>query len=306
MKDKLITASVFEIERYATKDGPGIRTVIFFKGCNLRCAWCQNPESQSFKKEVIFHHNLCKACGRCVEGCPAGAIEFDEKYGFISNPEICTGCGLCVESCIYNARALMGKTYTPQLLFEEIKKDIPFFDESNGGITVSGGEPMLHVEFLKQFFELCKDSGIHIAMETASNVSFEKFEAVMDNVDLFFCDIKQLDSTVHEFWTGAENQLILENIRKLSDAGKQIIIRIPVIPHVNQTLDDMQRIFDYIRRLNIERIELLAYHRLGLGKYRGLGRDYKLESVESLHQSDLDEYVALGKKMGLVIRAGSA
>jgi len=301
----MLTAEIFEIERYATKDGPGIRTVIFFKGCNLRCAWCQNPESQSLKKEVIFHKNLCKACGRCMERCPEDAVHYDEDFGFITDSERCSACGLCVENCIYDARAMMGQTYTPEGLFEEIKRDIPFFVESDGGITVSGGEPMLNTDFLKAFFKICREYGIHIAMETAGCVAYEKFEEIQDFVDLFFYDIKQLDSDVHEFWTGVRNEPILGNIKRLSDAGKRIIVRIPVIPCVNHTVEDQMKIYDFLKSLDIERVELLAYHRLGLGKYRGLGRQYKLESVESLEQGDLENYVSLGKKMGLAIRAGS-
>jgi len=299
------TASIFEIERYATKDGPGIRTVVFFKGCNLRCAWCQNPESQRFEKEIMYYINACVKCGKCLEACPNNAIRYDETYGFISNPDRCSACGLCVDQCLYGARALMGTEYTPEGLFEIVKKDLDFYQESGGGITVSGGEPLLNPDFLVEFFTLCKSPGIHIAIETAGNVPWETFEKVMPFTDLFFFDVKHIDDEVHQFWTGVSNKNILKNLERLASTAPNIIIRTPVIPGVNDDEAVLERIFYRVNDLNITTMELLPYHRLGLSKYRGLGRAYKLASIESMELSELEKYVALGKKMGLNVSAGA-
>ena len=305
MKREKNKATIFEIERYATKDGPGIRTVVFLKGCNLRCAWCQNPESQRFQKEIMYYENSCTKCGKCMMICPNEAIYLDEKFGFITDTKKCTGCGLCVDQCIYGARAVMGKNYTPQELFDIVKRDLEFYHESEGGITVSGGEPLLNVDFLLEFFDLCKTLGIHIAIETAGNVPWVTFQKLIPKTDLFFFDVKHIDDDQHQFWTGVSNRNILDNLKRLSESGKDIIIRTPVIPGVNNDLDVLRRIFEYIKRLNLKNVELLPYHRLGLTKYRGLGRPYKLESLESMELSDLEKYVDLGKEIGINVSTGA-
>lgn len=299
------TATIFEIERYATKDGPGIRTVVFFKGCNLRCAWCQNPESHRFQKEIMYYANSCAECGKCMNLCPNDAIRHDKEYGFISDPEKCTSCGVCVDQCIYGARALMGTDYTPHELFDIVKRDLDFYDESGGGITVSGGEPLLNPDFLIEFFRLCKTVGIHITIETAGNVPWETFQSILPTTDLFFFDIKHFDDDIHKFWTGVSNKTILKNLEKLSKNTKNIIIRIPVIPGVNDTETVQQSIYSFIKKLGLQEVELLPYHRLGLSKYNGLGRPYKLKTVESLELQDLDAFVKIGKQLGLTIRAGA-
>jgi len=305
LKKEKNNATIFEIERYATKDGPGIRTVVFLKGCNLKCAWCQNPESQKFKKEIMYYENSCTKCGKCMIVCPNEAIYLDEKFGFISDPERCTACGLCVDQCIYGARAVMGKDYTPEELFDIVKRDLEFYHESGGGITVSGGEPLLNVDFLVDFFDLCKSFEIHTAIETAGNVPWKSFVKMIPKTDLFFFDVKHNDDDQHQFWTGVSNKNILNNLKRLSASTKNIIIRIPVIPRVHNDEDVIRRIFEVVKGLKLENVELLPYHRLGLTKYSGLGRPYKLESLESMELSDLEKFVRLGKKMKLNVSAGA-
>ena len=298
---------IFDIERFATKDGPGIRTVVFLKGCPLRCQWCQNPESQLSRLEVMYDAEKCAACHRCIEHCPNHAIRIDSYFGLLSDPEICKGCGLCTEACYYSARKLMGHAYSVPELMHEVCKDKSYFENSGGGVTFSGGEPLLQSGFLMHVCRACRREQIHTAIETCGNVAWQAFNHLIDELDLIFYDFKHIDPDLHKQHTGVSNKLILANLKKLSAAFSPLIVRIPVIPGFNDSLNTQKDMFHFLKYEleRVEAIELLPFHRLGIGKYKGLGRYYKMENVHSLKKQDLTPLETLGREMGLPVRVGA-
>ncbi len=260
---------IFDIERNSFVDGPGIRTTVFFKGCNLSCAWCHNPESQSAKKQILFYKNKCTGCGKCKEVCP---------YDL----EKCDFCGKCVTYCPNNAREICGREMSADEVFAVIQKDKAFYDASDGGVTFSGGECMLQSDFLLEILKKCKENGIHTAVDTAGHIKWESFEKILPYTDLFLYDIKCATDELHKEFTGVSNELILENLKKLSDSfGGEIIIRIPVIGGVNDSDDEMQKIRDILKNINYKSVELLPYHQMGEHKYEALNKQAELFSVPS-------------------------
>lgn len=281
---------IFNIEKFATEDGPGIRTVVFMKGCLLRCKWCANPESQSFGKQILVNNNLCRSCGKCSEICPKNNIKYLDGYGYISLEEVCGDCQICVDQCFYDARSIAGEKYTVDEVYEEIIKDINYYQESNGGVTFSGGEPLLQDRFLECLIKRLKEQKIHVLIETCGHVDLEKIKRIAPIVDEIFFDIKSLDPVKHKTYTGYDNSRILENLKWLDQnfAGN-ISLRYPYIPGHN---DDPQEIEKFIKFANgmkkLEAIWFLPYHRLGLPKYEGLGRQYEMGDLASLKLTDLN------------------
>ena len=302
-----ISGLIFDIERFATKDGPGIRTVVFLKGCSLRCQWCQNPESQLSRVEVIYDAEKCHACQRCIERCPNHAIRIDPDFGLLSDREICNGCGLCTEGCYYDARKLVGQVYSIPELMREVCKDRSYYENSGGGVTFSGGEPLLQADFLLPVCHACRQEQIHTAIETCGNVAWRVFSNIIDELDLIFYDFKHIDSDLHKQFTGVDNELILANLVRLSAVFSPLIVRIPVIPGFNDSLDTQQEMFQFLKNelRQVEAVELLPFHRLGTGKYTGLGRNYRMENVHSLKKQDLASLANLGRGMGLPVRVGA-
>jgi len=297
---------IFNIERFAVDDGPGIRTLVFFKGCNLHCSWCQNPESQNPQIEIMFHENKCSSCGRCVEVCPRNAVYLSEEFGYLTDTAECDACGLCVKECYYSARETIGRYYSVDELMVEILKDVHFFEESGGGVTFSGGEPLLQAEFLKAVLKECKLHGIRTAIETAGYVAWSKFESIINYIDLVFIDFKHFDNDIHKKETGVSNDLIIGNIYLLNKTGIDVIVRIPVIPEFNFNEETIKEMFLILSEYkNIEHIELLPFHILGKGKYKGLGRSYKFEYTKSLKKQDLEYLKEIGGNMGLNVIVGS-
>ena len=262
-------ATVFDIQRSSFVDGPGIRTTVFFKGCNLRCAWCHNPESQSAALQMMFYKNKCTGCGKCKEKCP-------------NSLEKCDFCGRCTLYCPHDAREICGKEYTVEEILRVILKDKTFYENSDGGVTFSGGECMLQIDFLEEILKECKKNGIHTAVDTAGHVPFEKFERILPYTDLFLFDVKCLDSEKHKRYTGVGNELILENLARLLRADARVWIRIPVIPEVNDTVEEMKAIRQLLDGCGSpEKVELLPYHALGEHKYEALGKSPCAFSVPS-------------------------
>lgn len=266
MNNKDNTAAVItNIQRFSIHDGPGIRTTVFMKGCNLRCLWCHNPESQSQQPQKMLYHHKCVGCGACREIC-------DKAFS-----AGCDSCGKCVAVCVHGARELAGTTVTVNSLFQEILKDRPFYDNSGGGVTFSGGEPLLQPDFLVEVLQRCNASSIHTAVETAGNVSWEVFTQVLPYVDLFLYDIKAIDPQVHKNCTGVSNERILANAQKLMRiCPEKLLFRMPVIPGYNDT--QVPAVAAFAGEISLE---LLPYHSTGMGKYQALGMRYDLEGVQA-------------------------
>ena len=255
----MLKAMIFDIQRNSYVDGPGIRTTVFFKGCNLRCKWCHNPESQSFDKQMMFYKDKCTGCGKCREVCP-------------NHLQSCDFCGKCELYCPSDARKICGKDYTVDEVFEEIIKDKAFYDNSGGGVTFSGGECMLQLDFLREILEKCKSAGIHTAVDTAGNVPWKSFEKILPFTDLFLYDIKAFGAELHRKGTGVSNELILENLKNLSGRA-DIIVRIPVIGGYNDNDEEIRQIADFLKQIKIIKAKLLPYHAMGEHKYTALGRN---------------------------------
>ncbi len=301
------TMNVFEIERYATEDGPGIRTVLFLKGCNLRCIWCQNPESQQPQPQIMYSQKKCAACETCVHVCPTAAVSRRDPFGYVTDHDKCILCGECVDRCFYGARQIIGEKYTVEDLLKEIMKDKTYYDESGGGVTVSGGEPLLQFKELNDLLFRLKDRGVHTALETAGFVDWRIIENISRMVDLFYFDFKHIDSQLHEKYTGVPNELILENLKKLSYLHKNLVIRIPVIPGINEKEEILGRMFNHlVNETGVRQVELLPYHRLGMGKYHGLGWEYEMGDIDNLSREDCEAYAEIGRRLGLEVRVGAS
>ncbi|PKM49344.1 MAG: glycyl-radical enzyme activating protein [Firmicutes bacterium HGW-Firmicutes-7] len=295
---------IFNIERFATEDGKGIRTVVFLKGCGLRCRWCANPESQAYNKEVIFNANLCINCEKCINICKQKAISFHTEYGYITNSNLCIGCGECVEGCYSNARTLAGTDYFVEELVGQIMKDEQYFKKSGGGVTFSGGEPLLHSRFIKECMERLKEHQITSLIETCGHVALEHIMEVAPLVDYVFYDIKHIDPIKHKALTGKDNKLILSNLKWLTENFTgELSVRYPYIPGCNHDEEAIKQFMDYLKTLkNIFEVVFLPYHRLGLPKYLGLGRKYEMGELKSLKKNELTYLIDTYKNYGLNIK----
>lgn len=266
-------AIFFDIQRNSFVDGPGIRTTVFFKGCNLKCAWCHNPESQSAKPQMMFYKDKCTGCGKCKSVCPY-------------HLEQCELCGKCTLYCPVDARMVCGKEHTVDEVLKEVLRDKAFYDNSGGGVTFSGGECMLQIDFLAEILRKCKENGIHTAVDTAGHILFENFEKILPYTDLFLYDIKIFDSQKHKQYVGVSNELILENLKKLFERKAKLWIRIPIIPDVNDSIEEIQKIKDFLKTIGTaEKIELLPYHAMGENKYRAIGKEpqiFKTPDTENM------------------------
>lgn len=268
----------FDIQRCSLVDGPGIRTTVFFKGCNLHCAWCHNPESQPEKPVMMFYQSKCIGCGTCRQVCP-NALEH------------CEFCGQCVDHCPGGAREICGKTAPTEDILAEVIKDRAYYDRSGGGVTFSGGECMLQHETLSELLRLCKANGISTAVDTAGAVPWAYFARILPDTDLFLYDIKCWDEGTHKKYTGVSNRLILDNLEKLSAlCADRIIIRVPVIPGVNTSEQEMRSIAAFLKKNNLTHVELLPYHKMGEHKYQDLGLDMQTFTVPE--QALMDRFYA--------------
>lgn len=288
---KEIKGLVFNIQRFTVHDGPGIRTEVFLKGCPLRCLWCDNPEGLRASQEVGVFSQRCigiDKCGRCLIVCPFSKegenifiIEDNKIVGI--NRNICTECLKCALACPANALIVWGKWMTVDEVMEEIMRDLPFYERSNGGVTISGGDPVVQWEFALELLKECKRRGIHTCVESALYANWAILEKFLPYTDLFLTDIKIMDPVKHKEYTGVSNELILENITKIAKLGKPIVVRIPVIPGLNDSIENIRKTGEFIVKnlgVAVKQVQLLPYHTLGYPKYKSLGLVYPLEKLE--------------------------
>jgi pyruvate formate lyase activating enzyme len=273
-------AMIFNIQRFSIQDGPGIRSTVFFKGCPLSCDWCSNPESQNETAEITHRSALCNACGKCLTVCQYSALSLNSTKITI-NRETCTNCGNCVETCVYGALNIMGKLMTLEDVLNEITRDIDFYKQSDGGITASGGEPLMQGEFVAELFQICQEKGLHTTLDTCGYADSRILRKVLTYTNLVLYDIKLMDPLVHERFTNTSNQKILRNAQEVDRSGVQKIIRIPLIPSANCYDDNIHKIAKFVKEFKHRTpVELLPYHRMGLSKYQSLDRLYKLNHEE--------------------------
>lgn len=301
-KSVLVSAGIiFNIQRYSIHDGPGIRTTVFLKGCPLSCWWCQNPESQLSGQEMIFWGDRCIGCGACSTICPSGAIQI--KNGIpITEKEKCILCGKCIEKCPAIAREIIGEKLTAEEVIKEIEKDLVFYEESGGGVTFSGGEPLGQSEFLEGLLNGCREKKIHTAVDTSGYISWEILNKMIPKVDLFLYDLKLMDNERHKKYTGVSNELILENLKKLSSAHNNIFVRFPVIPGINDDYQNIRKLGEFLSSLEMTQVNLLSYHYIGKDKYRRLGSAYKLATTQLPSKEKLSEVSTILRKFNLNVK----
>ncbi len=274
-----LSGLVFDIKRYAINDGPGIRIVVFLKGCNLNCVWCHNPEGISPKQERMYAQSKCIRCGTCVAACPEQAIVLTEE-GIVTDTSLCNLTGLCAAVCPTTALEMTGQPMTVDEIMTEIEKERVFMEQSGGGVTFSGGEPLMHPDLLIQLLDACKMCGIHTAVDTAGLANTAILLEVAKRTDLFLFDLKMMDPERHHKWTGVTNEKILENLKTLAETGAHIIIRIPLIGGINDDADNISETARFVADLSGENkaVNLLPYHKIAQTKYTKLGKpdDFQL------------------------------
>ncbi|OSS41209.1 Pyruvate formate-lyase activating enzyme [Desulfurella amilsii] len=293
---------IFDIKRYSIHDGEGIRTTIFFKGCPLSCLWCHNPESQSFKTQLVHYENKCINCKTCEHICKKQAIKIIDNKAHI-NKLLCNMCLDCTKSCPTNALSEIGALYSINELVEEILKDKVFYSE--GGVTISGGEPFSQAKFLLYLVKKLKDYYLNIAIDTSGYTNFSNIEKILDYTDQFLYDLKIMDPQLHKKYTGVSNQIILENLEKLSCAARdKITIRLPIIPTINDNLDNLSQTAIFLKKLKIHKIDLLFYHNIMLDKYRRLNMEFKLQHIKKPSDEAVNSIANFFKSQEFIVNIG--
>lgn len=311
MEGKPLTGTVFNIQRYSVHDGAGIRTLVFMKGCPLRCIWCANPEGQSYGPVLSFRRQRCVNCGACILECPASANSMGGSE-LVWDKSRCTECLRCISVCVPRAREVCGKEYTIPELLKIVERDRSYFKRSGGGLTVGGGEPLSQGTFVAELLQEASDINIHTAMESCGFGEWTHLERILENLNTLFIDIKHMDSAVHKELTGVGNELILENICKAADrirgSGKEFIIRIPVIPTLNDSEDNIRATAQFVHQLHaVKYIELLPYHNFGAGKYdqtKWTG-EYTLHQLEPPSGEQMECLRSVAAACGVNVKVGS-
>ncbi len=290
---------IFDIQRGSFVDGPGIRTVVFFKGCELRCKWCHNPESWVMESQIMYYRNKCRSCLKCVSACPQHAISKSEGSTdgpiLVTDKRLCNLCGRCEEVCMYDARKLCGRDAGVDEIMIDIVKDKPFYESTGGGVTFSGGECMQQINFLAALLMASKANGINTAVDTAGNTDFSYFDRIIPYTDLFLYDLKCINDKLHIKNTGVSNRIILENLgRLLNERPRNVWVRIPAIPGFNTDDDELRRISDFLSAYpQPAKIELMPYHNLGESKRTALGMAAESKGFMMPSKDDLDRYKKL-------------
>lgn len=298
---------IFDIQGLSVHDGPGCRTLIFLNGCTLNCNWCSNPEGISRKPSLLYYAAKCISCGNCIQLCPNKAIRFDDHQKLEIDRAPCSSCEdlRCTTECYTDALKFSGYEITVSRLFDIVRRDRQYWG-SQGGVTLTGGEPLLQIEFVKEFLSLCYESYIHTAIETCGNVPWENFQQVLPSLDWIFFDLKHLDSQEHKKATTAGNALILENAQKLSSLFKgKLVFRLPLIPHFNDGEENIQRVIAFIQATGRNEINLLPLHHLGREKYNLLGKEYAGSSYPLPTQTQMRKIREAFTASGILCNIGS-
>ena len=265
------------LQKFSVHDGPGIRTTLFFKGCPLRCSWCHNPESQQYTAELLYDAEKCSQCGRCSPHCPCQAI----SQNGLTDRNRCQACGSCVDFCLQNARQIAGQPFSASDTLNQLLADQVFYEQSGGGITFSGGEPLTHIDVLEPLAVECKRRGLHVCIDTCGHAPAESLQRILPHADLFLFDLKHMDPIQHQRYTGQDNRLILDNLRSLSDAAANIFLRLPLIEGINADAANVSATLAFAKTIRLRQVNLLPYHATGRSKYDRLG----LKSLTELTQT---------------------
>ena len=295
------TGIVTDIQHFSIHDGPGIRTTVFVKGCNLRCFWCHNPETLAAKPELQYFPDRCIACGACVEACPEDAhVLIDGRHAY--DRSRCTACGACTSVCYARALVMAGETRRAADVVEIVLKDRVFYETSGGGVTVSGGEPLQQPDFTRAILAGCRAEGVHTAVETAANVAWERFEAILPVTDLVMMDIKTMDSRAHRRATGVPNERILANAHRLADHGVRLIIRTPIVPGVNDDEESVRAVAGFVAKLpgDVD-YELLRFHMMAQSKYAALGAECRAAGLTPPTSGRMEELAAAAASFGIPV-----
>lgn len=298
------TGLIFDIKRYAIHDGPGIRTTVFFKGCPFSCWWCHNPESLEIAPQGLYSKERCIGCGQCTNICPSGALRLTPR-GVVTKHALCEYCGTCALICPAEARELAGKYQSVENLMEIIEKDVLFYDESGGGATFSGGEPLLQTDFLLELLKACGQRDIHRAIDTTGYADTKLLMEIARETELFLFDIKLMDPQKHKQYTGVSNRKILHNLERLAREAVEITIRIPLIPGINDDDENITRTGTYISRLpGVENVDILPYHEAARYKYLKISTNYNAKNILPPTRDRLSAVAQRLESFGLKVRIG--
>lgn len=292
---------IYNIQRFSTEDGPGVRTTVFFQGCPLKCLWCSNPESKEYRPQMMFFSKICTECGACLEACPTGASKKKEDGSLWVDRDICTNCGACVDVCPNDARSIAGKWMTVEEVFNIIQKDSLYYTNSEGGVTISGGECTMQPEFVQELLEKCYNRAIHVCLDTCGFAPWDTLEKILPKVDLVLYDIKHLDPKKHKEFTGVDNKLILDNAGRMKQMNVKMIIRLPLIPGYNDDEKNIKATGRFMKLWGLDRIDILPYHKLGVNKYEALGEKYLLDGIPSLQRENVARTVQILESFGLKV-----
>ena len=285
----MVKGVISDIQKFSIHDGPGIRTTVFLKGCPLECRWCGNPETISFKPEIMFSAGACMGCEICLNACPQGAIKAIQNQPLFRDQELCLGCGTCAELCPKNALLLRGKTMSVSEVITEIEKDMAFYKRSGGGVTLSGGEPFLQAGFVKEVLKACTEKEIHTVVDTCGQTNWQSIEQSMEYIKLFLYDIKHIDPVAHKRGTTVSNELILENLTKLLKLGKNVLLSLPLIPNFNTSIEDIKQIGVFAGKVGAKKLRILPYHNYGSGKYQKIGKEYGLANLQKSDHQEVEQ-----------------
>lgn len=300
-----LTGLVFDFQRFAVHDGPGIRTLVFLKGCPLHCHWCQNPESIGRNPEIMLIPRNCIDCGKCLDTCTVGAIQESADHKRLIDRNRCTVCGECIKVCYANAINISGRYMTVSEVLAEVEKDRKFYQQTGGGVTFSGGEPTAQAEFVEELARQAQERNLHTAIETCGHVKWSTLKSILKHIDLVLYDLKHMDTSEHRRLTGVPNELILENLQRIATLGLPVRVRMPLIPGCNDSPENVRATADFVAGLsNLEAFDILPYHRMGEPKWGQLDQPYELHEVSPHSRDHVFELVDIARQYDIEITVG--